>query len=207
MCNRAEDQFASPARQDLQRLFGDIFTWPEPRERINPTDPLLAVRLQGDGYAAVQLRWGLIPPGKSPEDLKRLTTTNARVETLSEKPTFRGAFLEGRRCVVPLSAFFEPDATHSPKRGERKRWHRVYRPDHRPLLAAGLWEVTVTPDGPLESVTVVTRDPVPGLDVHDRMPALLLSQDLDAWLHGTPQEALEAAMTSWPSGLLVQTTA
>ncbi|WP_264778897.1 SOS response-associated peptidase [Deinococcus aetherius] len=76
-----------------------------------------------------------------------------------------------------------------------------------PRFAAGLWEVTVTPDGPLESVTVVNRDPVPGLEVHDRMPALLLSQDLDAWLRGTPQEALEAAMISWPSGLLVHTTA
>lgn len=66
--------------------------------------------------------------------------------------------------------------------------------------------MTVTPEGPLESVTVVTREPVPGLDVHDRMPVLLLTKDLDAWLRGTPQTALDAAMTSWPSGLLVHTS-
>ena len=207
MCNRAEDQFTPHARQDLTRLFGDIFTWSAPRERIHPTDPLLTVRLQDGTFAAAGLRWGLIPPGKTPQDLKRVTTTNARVETLAEKPTYRGAFLARRRCVVPLSAFYEPDASHTPKKGERKRWHRVHRPDDRPLLAAGLWEVTVTSDGPLESVTVVTREPVPDLDVHDRMPALLLTKDLDAWLRGTPDQALEAAGTSWTPGLLVHTTA
>ena len=207
MCNRAEEHFVPRAQLDLQHLFGAIFHWPEPRTRINPTDPLLTIRCQDDAYVATSLRWGLIPAGKTPDDVKRVTTTNARIETLRDKPTYRQPFLAGQRCIVPLSAFYEPDASHTPKRGERKRWHRLHRPDDRPLLAAGLWAVTQTPAGPLESVTVVTREPVADLTVHDRMPALLLSKDLDPWLHGPPQLALETARTSWTPGLLVYTTA
>ncbi|MFC4454831.1 SOS response-associated peptidase [Deinococcus sonorensis] len=203
MCNRAEDRFSTRAQQDLQQLFGPVFTWEGDRERINPTDPLLTVRTTEGGYQATPLRWGLIPPGKTPEDYKRVTTTNARLDTLTSKPTYRSAFLEGRRCIVPMSAFFEPDPSHTPRKGERKRWYRVERPDGRPLLAAGVWERTETPAGVLESVTVVTRAPVGELaTVHDRMPALLLSKDLHTWLDGDPQAAIQAAQDSWPDGLL-----
>ena len=38
--------------------------------------------------------------------------------------------------------------------------------------------------------------------VHDRMPALLLSRDLGTWLHGTPEQAQEAALSSWRPGVL-----
>ncbi|SMB83416.1 SOS response-associated peptidase [Deinococcus hopiensis] len=207
MCNRAEDRFSPQARRDLTQLFGDIFTWPEPRDRINPADPLLTIRPAEGGYSAPLLRWGLVPAGKTPSDYKRVTTTNARVETLESKPTYRAAFMDGRRCIVPLSAFYEPDGAHTVRKGERKRWRRLTRPDGRPLLAAGLWERTQSGDGPLETVTVVTRNPVQGPEgMHDRMPALLMTKDLKTWLHGGPQEAREVAMTSWPTGILQWTT-
>ncbi|WP_084045405.1 SOS response-associated peptidase family protein [Deinococcus hopiensis] len=145
----------------------------------------------------------MIPAGKTPADYKRVTTTNARIGTLESRQAYRAAFMRGCRCVVPLSAFYEPDGTHTAKKGERKRWHRLTRPYGLPLLAAGRWELTQTDDGPLETVTVVTRDPVPGLEgVHDRMPALLMTEDLQTWLHGHAQEAREVAMTSWPTGFL-----
>lgn len=97
---------------------------------------------------------------------------------------FRAAF-QGQRCVIPLAGFWE-----WPVRAGVKTRVRIARKDDRPLLVAGLWNRTMTPDGPLESCTIVTRPPTADLvDVHDRMPALLLSKDIDAWLDAPPQQA------------------
>jgi putative SOS response-associated peptidase YedK len=55
----------------------------------------------------------------------------------------------------------------------------------------------------VESCTIVTRPPTPDLlNVHDRMPALLLIRDLKTWFQGTTDEAGEAALTSRRPGLL-----
>ncbi|GHF63555.1 putative SOS response-associated peptidase YedK [Deinococcus metalli] len=73
---------------------------------------------------------------------------------------------------------------------------------------AGLWNRTVTPDGLLESCTIITRPPTPDLvDVHDRMPALLLSKDIVAWLDAPPAQARTAALTSWQPRILTVTPA
>jgi putative SOS response-associated peptidase YedK len=51
------------------------------------------------------MRWGLIPlVGQSVQPFKEMkpATFNARVETVTEKPMFRGAF-QRRRCLIPAS--------------------------------------------------------------------------------------------------------
>ncbi|THF84369.1 SOS response-associated peptidase [Deinococcus sp. KSM4-11] len=85
---------------------------------------------------------------------------------------------------------------------------RIARQDAKPLLVAGLWNCVETPDGPLESCTIVTRPSTPDLvDVHDRRPALQLSKDIDVWLDGAPHEARGAALTSWQPRILQVTPA
>ena len=55
---------------------------------------------------------------------------NARSETLAEKPSFRSA-LKHRRCLVPATAFCEPDE------GKPARWHwfALKADEPRPLFA------------------------------------------------------------------------
>jgi putative SOS response-associated peptidase YedK len=85
---------------------------------------------------------------------------------------------------------------------------RIARKDSKPLLVAGLWNRILTPDGPLEGCTIVTRPPTPDLEgVHDRMPALLLSKDIDAWLDAPPHQARTAALSSWQPRILTVTPA
>lgn len=82
------------------------------------------------------------------------------------------------------------------------------RKDGRPLLVAGLWNCVQTPNGPLESCTLVTRPPTPDLvDVHDRMPALLLNKDVGTWLDAPSNVARAAALTSWSPRILAVTPA
>lgn len=201
MCGRADDRFGPPAWGTLGELFGPL-GWEQDvsRDEVRPTDPLRFVRRAQGGFEAPYGRWGLLPARMSLNEAKRYATFNARVESLEDKPMFRAAF-QGQRCVIPLAGFWE-----WPVRAGVKTRVRIARKDDRPLLVAGLWNRTMTPDGPLESCTIVTRPPTADLvDVHDRMPALLLSKDLEVWLDAPPQQARAAALSSWQPRILTVT--
>ncbi|QLG12162.1 SOS response-associated peptidase [Deinococcus sp. D7000] len=201
MCGRADDHFGPRAWGTLGELFGPLRWEPQiRRDEVRPTDPLRFVRRAQGGFEAPYGRWGLVPARMSLDEAKRYATFNARVESLEDKPMFRAAF-QSQRCVIPLAGFWE-----WPVRGGVKTRVRIARKDARPLLVAGLWNRTMTPDGPLESCTIVTRPPTPDLvEVHDRMPALLLSKDLEAWLDAPPHQARAAVLTSWPPRILTVT--
>ncbi|MFB9990829.1 SOS response-associated peptidase family protein [Deinococcus oregonensis] len=61
-------------------------------------------------------------------------------------------------------------------------------------------------DGELLSCTVIIRPLTDDLvEVHDRMPALLLTKDLDAWLNAPAAQAKAVALGSWRPGLVTVT--
>jgi putative SOS response-associated peptidase YedK len=81
-----------------------------PRYNIAPSQPVLAARTWGatgsDERRVDVFRWGLIPSwAKDPKIGTSLA--NARAETVAEKPSFRGAWKKGRRCLVFADAFYE----------------------------------------------------------------------------------------------------
>jgi putative SOS response-associated peptidase YedK len=83
---------------------------------------------------------------------------------------------------------------------------------------AGLWDSSRTDDGAaLESCTIITMPPNPLLaeihNVKQRMPAILQSQDVDAWLTGSADEARATlkpypadSMVAWPVSRQVNTS-
>lgn len=198
MCGRADDNFGPLGWRRLGELFGPLgWALESMRDEIRPTDPIKFVRRAATGFEAPYGRWGLVPARMTLDEAKRYATFNARLETLDERPMFRAAF-QSQRCVIPLAGFWE-----WPTSGGIKTKVRISRRDGKPLLVAGLWNRTMTPEGPLESCTIVTRPPTPDLvDVHDRMPALLLSQHIAAWLDAPPAQARAAALSSWPTRIL-----
>jgi putative SOS response-associated peptidase YedK len=55
----------------------------------------------------VLMRWGLVPEKVAdPDSFKSFATTNARPETILEKPIWKTPFLHSR-CLVPLDGFYE----------------------------------------------------------------------------------------------------
>ncbi|ASN83300.1 SOS response-associated peptidase [Deinococcus ficus] len=197
MCGRIEFTLTERMQRALRDTLQIDAAWPEHQE-LRPTEQ--ATFLTHSGTWTVQSgRWGLIPPGMDLQAAKKYATFNARIETVERSKSFKEAFRAGGRCVLPLSAFFE---------WPNKVKVRIARPDDRPLLAAGLWSQQDSSDGPLVSCTVITRPPTEDLtDVHDRMPALLLTKDLDTWLSAAPSQAKAIAMGSWRPGLLTVTPA
>ena len=129
---------------------------------------------------ALPARWGLIPSW-SKDDKIAQHTFNARGETVAEKPSFRAAF-KRRRCIVPVSAFFEWRAIPGEKKKQKLRFTS---PEQHPLALAGLWEHWQRPDTgeTVESYTIITTTANDFMaPIHDRMPVILGKSDWDAWL-------------------------
>lgn len=137
------------------------------------------------------LTWGLVPSWA--KDVRTgLRMTNARAESLLDKPAFARAAAR-RRCLVPAQGWYEWQAspTLTDRRGRpRKQPFFVSRADGDQLAMAGLYEFWRDPDGdpddPLSwvvSFTVVTRAAEPALErLHDRQPVVLDRASWDAWL-------------------------
>jgi len=55
----------------------------------------------------VMMRWGLVPAKVAdPDSFKIFSTTNARAESILEKPIWRGPF-QHTRCLVPIDGLYE----------------------------------------------------------------------------------------------------
>ena len=150
-----------------------------PRYNIAPTQPIIGIRVDPalkDRVACLH-HWGLIPSWS--KDMKiAARLTNARSETLAEKPSFRGAFRR-QRCLIPVDGFFEW------KRTEKGKQPYYFKKDSGHLLAfAGLWEHWSGPAGEeILSATIITTDANPLMrPLHHRMPVILDQSDHEQWL-------------------------
>ncbi|WP_227352953.1 SOS response-associated peptidase [Haladaptatus salinisoli] len=135
--------------------------------------------------------WGLIPHWA---DEFRDGHTNARAETLAEKPSFRDAYRE-RRCLVLADGFYDWKRTATGKQP-----YRMTRSDGEPFAMAGLWEPwNGNGGGKKTSFTVVTTEPNDLVrDVHHRMPVVLAPGEEETWLHGEGAE-LESVLDPFPA--------
>ncbi len=176
------------------------------RYNVAPTQAAPVVRQDAEGGRGVaMLRWGLVPRwADDPAIGNRMV--NARAETAAERPAFRDA-LRRRRCLVPVSGFYEWRAAAA---GSTRKQPFYIRPREGEVLAlAGLWERCDKDPaaGPLETFTILTTA-ANGLmrPIHDRMPAILPPAAWDQWLDtGQNQDAaaLAALLVPAPEDALV----
>ncbi len=171
-----------------------------PRYNISPSQPVLSILNDGK-LAATFVLWGLIPSwAKDPTIGSRLI--NARAETLSEKPAFRGA-LKYKRCVIPADGFYEWKSQPGTK---SKIPHYIRLKTRKPFALAGLWDEWHSPDGAtVRTCTIVTTAPnslMAGL--HDRMPVILKSGAVGDWLDPSPRaaESLAGILGPHPAKLM-----
>jgi putative SOS response-associated peptidase YedK len=162
-----------------------------PRYNVAPTDPVLAIRLDGDGERELGvLRWGLIPHFADPDSFDKLLI-NARAETVAEYPAFRDAFHE-HRCLIVADGFYEWRAEET---GKKPVW--ITRPSKEPFAFAGLWAEARRRDGTsVHSCAIVTCEPGELVaPIHDRMPVILAEADEAGWLDpGATEQRLQALL-------------
>lgn len=149
------------------------------RYNIAPGTGITAIVEDRDvgGRKAEVLHWGLVPHwAKDPNIGYKMT--NARAETIAEKPAYRDAF-RYRRCLVPASGFYEWDRKASPRQP-----YYFYPRKGKFMAMAGIWEHWLHPSGSeILSVSLVTRpaDETVGR-IHHRMPVILPEDCWESWL-------------------------
>ena len=169
-----------------------------PRFYMAPTQsaPVILASPQSDHGDRVRqcqtMRWGLIPSW-SKEIPTSAPLINARAETITEKPSFRGAF-QRRRCLVPADGFYEWERAGNPKQP-----YLIGLKGFAPFAMAGIWESWVpeqhvhTNASPvasgkkeLRSFSLLTTDANSMIStIHHRMPVILRPEHWETWLSQT----------------------
>jgi putative SOS response-associated peptidase YedK len=148
------------------------FAW-EPMYNI-PALAKIPVLVEGASGRELRLmRWGLIPNWAKDEKIA-LTMTNARAETVAEKPAYKDA-VRSRRCLIPASGFYAWKTKTLPF------W---IAPAAGLFSLAGVWESFTPQNGEtIESCTILTTDANTLVaTVQARMPCVLPEERQAAWL-------------------------
>lgn len=154
-----------------------------PRYNIAPTQSVLTVVQHAGKRIGKMMRWGLIPVWA--KDVKTgYKLINARAETIDEKPMFK-QLLKKQRCLILADGFYEWQ-----KVGGEKRPYRFQLRGGKPFAFAGLWDRWHRGSESLITCTIITTtaNELTG-QVHDRMPVILPSDAIEAWLHPQNQES------------------
>ena len=190
MCGRFTRDFTWQQVREFSRMLDLVVPAedPTPAWNIAPTDPHPVIVAHGDGGLVQEMRWGLLPPWQKDTKLA-FATINARLESVAEKPAFRGAWKQ-RRALVPASGYYE-----WPVIDGKKRPHWIHLADAPVMLFGGVWETRSDgAGGALLTYSIVTRAADPVIrPVHDRMPLILPPEVLHDWLHGDADQAMAIA--------------
>ena len=146
------------------------------RYNIPPGTDIPVIRQSPEGRRVLNLlRWGLVPHWADPKLGAKMS--NARGETVAEKPSFRSAF-KARRCLIPASGFYEWKAVA----GAKQPFYISLR-SGKPMAFAGLWESKNVPEGVLETACIITTSANEIMaPIHDRMPVIVSPENWQDWL-------------------------
>lgn len=170
---------------------GDVGLVAGPRYNIAPTDPVATILVdEVDGSPRRQLAtssWGLVPPWPSRKPMKLI---NARVETVNEKPSFRGA-VRARRCILPALGYYEWRAEQRDGRTIKQPY--FLQPKAGSLAMAGIYEFHRREDGWVRTTSILTTDATDEYGwVHDRMPMTVPRDAFTDWLDPGLTDGFEA---------------
>ena len=183
----------------------------EPDYNVAPSKSVYSVVERGGERQLRVVTWGLIPSwAKDPKIGNRLV--NARLETASEKPSFRAAWAK-RRAVLPADGYYEwyiPESQADEKKPKKQPFYIRPR-DEAEMSMAGLYEIWRDPsisdeDDPGAfrwTCTILTTSATDKLGrIHDRMPLLVDAGNLDQWLDPAQSEPAVNMLTPASPDLL-----
>lgn len=193
MCQR----YAIPDPLAAELEFLPVTAWWKFAARFNIAagEYVPAIRLHEGQTEGIMLRWGLIPSWfeGTPRGEPHSRVQRSRLQS---SKTYRGAWLAGRRCILPVAGFYVWQLT--PERHRQPFFVKVT--DRAAFGIAAVWDRWVSEDDDViegcAMICVPANELVSDIAGPEHgMPAILRRKDYDAWLRGTPDEAHRALQT------------
>ncbi|SIO50405.1 Putative SOS response-associated peptidase YedK [Burkholderia sp. GAS332] len=192
-----------PPEADLFEAFTD-FPAPSfdyPRETYKDyVAPIL--RFNDGEHSTDPATFGLVPYSHIPSHIKKFDTMNARAETIGEKRSFSGAWKKLQLCLIPCSAFYEPNY----ETGKAVR-RSIGVATGQPFAIAGLWRQWRGPEGTALSFTMLTvnadehplmkRFHKPGAE--KRSVVLLRPEEYGDWLGSSSTDEARSFLNLFPA--------
>lgn len=176
MCGRYT-QTKGPDDIRLQLDIDDFLHEITPRYNIAPGQQAPVIINDGRRMSLRLMQWGLVPSwAKDPAIGNKMI--NARAETLTEKPSFKG-LIRQRRCLIVADGFYEWTGMN-----REKIPVRFVLKTRESFTFAGLWDIwKKTEGGKLQSFTIITTNANNVVRLfHERMPVILKKEDERPWL-------------------------
>lgn len=178
MCGR---YVLKAAIKELTEKYGavpDGFFAFEPVYNVAPTLNMPVISRPENETKISLYRWGLIPSWAK-DARTGYSMINARSESLTEKKSYTRPF-RNQRCIVPANGFYEWKTVNG-----KKIPYYITLSDPRLMSFAGLYEHWKDPEGKtVSSFTIITTPAADAMEpLHDRMPALLLEEEINDWLN------------------------
>ncbi|MBH68173.1 MAG: hypothetical protein CMM58_07460 [Rhodospirillaceae bacterium] len=164
-----------------------------PRYNLAPFQLAPVVRLDDTGSRSLDMLWWGFEAVSCDEAVARQPLINARLETVSEKVSFKDAFVK-RRCLVLADGFYEWKHQNGIKRP-----YRISNRTEKPFAFAGLWSVGSRYDRGstiCASYVILTTKASPSIShIHPRMPVILEEKDYQIWLALDNEDILDHLTT------------
>lgn len=207
MCSRYE----APTAERLLAGFGAAPEQPFKTALPGYMGPFLRARREEEAeewespVEALVGMFGLLPFWAKDTKLAR-KTYNCRRETAASKPSFRTAWAKAQHCIIPCTAFYEPDW-----RSGKSIPTRITRADGGLIGIAGLWERWVNPAGEVvhsySMLTINAADHKVMRNFHKpddekRMVVILPNGVHQDWLRAPAEESMEF-MRPYPADRLI----
>ena len=182
MCGR---YFLSDEEYEIQQILKEIESRHNGTVKAGEIYPTNMAPVMKYGQELAAIKWGF------PKWNSSGVIINARAETAFEKSMFRSSMLE-RRCVIPSSGFYEWDSTN-----KKKDKYLIRECGSSLLYMAGTWNRFKSPEGEYEAFVILTTEsndsmkppetelslfPDERRPIHDRMPVILETYEVDDWL-------------------------
>lgn len=147
----------------------------KPRFNISPSQNI-AVILNEHPNEIRMVKWGLLPHW-SKEENTQYSMINARSETITQKPAFRGP-IKKRRCLILADTFYEWK-----KADGHKEPYRFMKENSDIFSFAGVWDLWEKNNKRIESCSIITKPADSFMKpFHDRMPVILPRELEKEWL-------------------------
>lgn len=136
----------------------------------------------------------------------RISTLNARAETIAQKPSFSAAWKAGQTCLIPMQWFYEPNWETS----VHERW-RIGLRDWADFAVAGLWREWRAKDGSKSlAFTLITINAdehalmkrFHRADDEKRALVIVAPDEYDDWLNCRDMELARSFLRLYPSEMM-----